>query len=198
MEKLRLVLILCYSAFRLPLSLLSYSAPVFVKDSVISVGSTPERIQFRAAGDNLGMVLSDLHAKIDEKSNYSDLWIRLFDSDQKLVQQISFNPNLVIDSRFHAFGFPQQQQSLGQLYTVEYEILPANPNIHVDINTSEGGIHPVYFMHKSDLLNFGVFSHWIFAKLREPFINPLFWLGMIFVVPFLGILNLLRFRKVRI
>jgi len=155
-------------AFRPPLSWLTYV--YFHKNR-----------EFVAEENNLGMITANIKPikKADEKSN---LVISLI-NNEKIISTSKFDINSMVESNYYPFGFPIQTNSKGQNYKINYEIEPKNTVNEIEINNKESELNSVYFVNKNDLKNPKIFLKWIFLKIREPLVNPFFWVGFVGMLP---------------
>ncbi len=190
-------------AFKTPFSLLTYISPnktktilslIKNKNEIIVTGKNNLEREFTAKENNLGMISTSIKSikNIDEED--STLSIKLMDANKKIISKSNFDISTMVESNFYQFGFPVQVDSKNKNYTIEYSVEPKNSLDEVKINEKENGFISVYFLNKNDLIkNPKLFGWWFLNKIREPFLNPLFWICLIAILPLLfGLFKIIK------
>lgn len=194
------ILLISYWAYRPPVSLFTFVYPfgsspflsLFKGESKISLSDKPVGFNFSGAEEGLGMMMFHLTGRNSEETTgllgKSELSIRLKNSEDQVIYQSLFNPGVIVNSRFHPFGFPIIPNSKGNNYKIELQMAKDSP-VKSDLITTEQKFLTVYFLNKNELFrNPGKLFWWIFAKMREPFLNPSFWFGFINLAPIIVLL----------
>lgn len=196
------VFILLYSSYKPPLALFTWSTshgskPPFAawREQATPIEEQPLRQSFTAARDGLGMTLAHIRNQavpgVSGGFVPSKLIMRLRNNQQQLLAESTYNAYEIIDSRYHPFGFPLQSATPGQRYTVEYQLSSVSPSTTVELVTSEQDIISVYFLDKHALFRQPkVLIDWAIQKLAEPLANPMFWITLFHIAPFLVLLIL--------
>ncbi len=79
--------------------------------------------------------------------------------------------------------------SKGKSFHIQYQLSEKSPSDEIKIVTNESSLNSVYFVDKIILIkNPQLLFRWIANKLSQPLAHSLFWLNLIYMVPFVDLL----------
>jgi len=172
-----------------------------VNNQEITLSNQPYRQTLTAQENNLGMLTT--HIKKTHIPGVEGgfvpflLYIRLRDEHEQVIAESTYQAYQILDDPYLAFGFPLISDSKNKKYTVEYQLSETSPSEELKLVTNEANLLSVYFVNKHLLLRRpGLFIFWLFHKAIEPLTNLCYWITMVYIGPFIGLLFLSKRAKV--